>query len=328
MKIKPAVSVLLCMVIMFIGALTPCLASPDGVEGESKAEATYGLDFKDFINNVVKEPTEESDHSAVTEETESGVQPLLGDVKENAASETSGIDNGKNAIKPGEENLKGLESADENVDVLDLDAPAGPEEDSPFPEPAPMVVVVEDTPNPDAIDAKASVQEPSTPEEAAHIERVRILKAKNNPNWANLFAEGVEPSSEPFVSDGGDTLAIIVSDKRAEVTNTADSLDGVLLVFDKAGTQLLQVPSKEEMEKKEGIFTVHTVEKISPNGKYLAVSGSHMAIRFYNLTNLKFWDVSKDYKVNEITDAGVAEVSYKRPNDELEYVDLTKHIGD
>lgn len=328
MKIKPVATVLFFTAITVACVLAPGLVFSNGAVGETKEEPTSGVGFKDFISNVIKEPFEESDNSVATEGAEAGVQPLPGDVNENVVGEAVGIYGGKNIIKPGDENLKGSDNANENVDVLDIDAPAGPEEESPLPESAPLVAVVEETPNPDAKDGSAPAQGASTPEEEAHIDRVRILKAKNNQNWTNLFAEGVEPVSKPLVSDGGDTLAIIVSDKRAEVANTADSLDGALIVFDKAGTQLLQVPSKEEREKKEGFFTVHAVEKISPNGKYMAVSGSHMATRFYNLANLKFWDASKGYRVNEITDAGVAEVGNERFYYEVEYVDLTEYIGD
>lgn len=328
MKIKFAVSVfvLLCAAIVFSMPLL-CRASQDDAGDKSNAGPAFGTGVKDFINDVIKDTAEEPYRGAGADGTGADARPPI-DEKENVFKSEPGLDANKGIIGAGDENLKGPDVADDNIDVLGIDAPGAPEEISPVPDPAPLAVSVEDQPNSEGAANNAVVQEPSVPEGAELIERQKIIKAKINPNWANLFPEGVEPGSERVISDGGDTLAIIVSDKRAETHNTPDSLDGALLVFDKAGTQVLQVPSKEDLEKKEGVFAVHSIKKLSPNGKYLAIVGVREIIRFYNLTNLKFWDVPLSYTVHDITNDGVAEVSTKHFLNEREYIDLKNYIGD
>lgn len=151
---------------------------------------------------------------------------------------------------------------------------------------------------------------------------VELYDVKGTLLWKKELPKGRAASGDFIVSDNGETVLV----------NTWDSLyrleeepKDVIIVYDKSGTEMLRIPSKEEYAANHKIRVLGN-DTVSPNGQYVAVE-LRKNTRFYNLKNKKFWDSPNKYAIYSITDDGFAKGATSGYS-KGEYIDLKQYIGD
>jgi hypothetical protein len=164
--------------------------------------------------------------------------------------------------------------------------------------------------------------------------KVKLYDAQGKMLFEKQLPKGRGTSGKEVVAENGEAFAVNTFDTIRETNEPRN----IVFVFDKNGQVILTIPSKEDGKK----YNVYELEKISANGKYLAVSLSS-GTRFYNLKNGKFWDALREYNVKEIRNDGIIEAYYRNPaikeTDSYEKrvkegilkenpIDLNKYIGD
>ena len=162
-----------------------------------------------------------------------------------------------------------------------------------------------------------------------------LLDIEGKVLWEKRFPEGrigsfISP--EPLISDDGEVVVI----KTRDTTGVSSTPKGVyvrdiIYVYDKNGKEILSLSKRDDKN-----LSIGSPEKVSPNGRYLAISITKLEkppyetiMRFYHLKKNNFWDSSQRYVIYEISNSGVAKVDNPwNPEDKTKTIDLKEYLGE
>lgn len=168
-------------------------------------------------------------------------------------------------------------------------------------------------------------------DEGTVTSNLKVFDGMGNVLLTKQFREGWGVKSRVHISDQGEALAVQLS---GDAMGTDEVSNEPVYVYDMTGKVLMSAPTKADIEKWPD-FNIDSVEAISSNGKYLAITVSYgytlefpTVTRFYNLHNGRFWDAEKNYVVYWIANSGETHVGSKKISGESEDIDLKNYIGD
>jgi hypothetical protein len=158
---------------------------------------------------------------------------------------------------------------------------------------------------------------------------ISLYDQQGNLLYEQQLPEGQGAGGDILISDNGNVTALMTWNTAIEDRNEPKHL---IHVFDRNGKEILRIPSIEDMDKYKKM-NILEMQRLSPNGKYLAINtrlghNHNYFTRFYNLENKRYWDSSKNYYVYEISDDGLAVVGSKKFPGKESPIDLRKYIGE